>query len=227
MTPSQSGFNEVTHLINSLLGFIVMPRTQVLNDMRQVTVSREGIPAWGLRFRLEGRGRLPTQLRPLFIGLRNAICHSQLDHIANADPSKPLVLGHESAGIVATGDRIGHVSVGDDVLITWLPRSGARKPQPVRIPLENNQVAITRNVYTWGTHALADEQYVVKVPTNGASISATHRRAEFTASDFARSQVLPWPEPRGTPAGAEDDSSAGRSPKSCAGRRPGMVAQRS
>ena len=64
-------------------------------------------------------------------------------------------------------------------------------------------------------------------PTNGASISATHRLAEFTASDFARSQVLPWPEPRGTPAGAEDDSSAGRSPKSCAGRRPGMVAQRS
>jgi S-(hydroxymethyl)glutathione dehydrogenase/alcohol dehydrogenase len=94
------------------------------------------------------------------------ICHSQLDHIAGADPAKPLLLGHESAGVViAVGDRVEHVTVGDDVLVTWLPRSSTRTPQPVRIPLANNQVAVTRHVFTWGTHCLADEQYVVKAPT--------------------------------------------------------------
>jgi Zn-dependent alcohol dehydrogenase len=93
------------------------------------------------------------------------ICHSQLDHIANADPAKPLLLGHESAGVViAVGERVDHVGVGDDVLLTWLPRSRSRTPRPVRIPLANGQVAVTRNIYTWGTHALADEQHVVKIP---------------------------------------------------------------
>ena len=93
------------------------------------------------------------------------VCHSQLDHIAAADPGRPLVLGHESSGVVvATGDRVEHVEVGDEVLITWLPRSRTRPPQPVRIPFENGDWAVTRNVFTWATHSLADEQYVVKVP---------------------------------------------------------------
>ena len=93
------------------------------------------------------------------------VCHSQLDHIAAADPGQSLVLGHESSGVVvAKGDRVEHVQVGDDVLVTWLPRSRTRPAQPVRIPLENGDWAVTRNVFTWGTHSLADEQYVVKVP---------------------------------------------------------------
>jgi S-(hydroxymethyl)glutathione dehydrogenase / alcohol dehydrogenase len=93
------------------------------------------------------------------------ICHSQIDHIASADPAKPLVLGHESAGIVvAAGDQVEHVGIGDNVLVTWLPRSSSRKAQPVRIPLGCGDWAVTRNVFTWGTHCVADEQYVVKAP---------------------------------------------------------------
>jgi Zn-dependent alcohol dehydrogenase len=93
------------------------------------------------------------------------VCHSQLDHIAGADPARPLVLGHESSGVVvAAGDRVEHVEPGDEVLVTWLPRSRTRPPQPVRIPLEDGDWAVTRNVFTWGTHSLADEQYVVKMP---------------------------------------------------------------
>jgi S-(hydroxymethyl)glutathione dehydrogenase / alcohol dehydrogenase len=93
------------------------------------------------------------------------VCHSQLGHIAGADPTRPLVLGHESFGIVvATGVGVEHVEVGDEVFITWMPRSATRKPQPTRVPLENGDWAVTRNVFTWGTHCLADEQYVVKAP---------------------------------------------------------------
>jgi S-(hydroxymethyl)glutathione dehydrogenase/alcohol dehydrogenase len=93
------------------------------------------------------------------------ICHSQLDHIAVADPAQPLLLGHESAGVVAAvGDSVVHVKPGDEVLVTWLPRSAARKPQGTRLVLPNGQTAVNRNVFTWGTHALADEQYVFKAP---------------------------------------------------------------
>jgi S-(hydroxymethyl)glutathione dehydrogenase/alcohol dehydrogenase len=93
------------------------------------------------------------------------ICHSQLDHIAGADPNQPVLLGHESTGVVtAVGASVEHVLPGDEVLVTWLPRSAVRKPQLTRLPLPNGQVAVTRNVFTWGTHTLADEQYVFKAP---------------------------------------------------------------
>jgi S-(hydroxymethyl)glutathione dehydrogenase / alcohol dehydrogenase len=93
------------------------------------------------------------------------VCHSQLGHIANADPTRPLVLGHESFGVVAAkGAHVKHVDVGDEVFVTWIPRSTERPPQPTRIPLANGDWAVTRNVFTWGTHSLVDEQYVVKAP---------------------------------------------------------------
>ena len=91
------------------------------------------------------------------------ICHSQLDHIAAADPTQPLLLGHESAGVVtAVGHSVVHVQPGDEVLVTWLPRSADRTPQRTQLTLPNGQTAVNRNVFTWGTHALADEQYVFK-----------------------------------------------------------------
>jgi Zn-dependent alcohol dehydrogenase len=91
------------------------------------------------------------------------ICHSQLDHIAAADPAQPLLLGHESAGVVtAVGRSVVHVKPGDEVLVAWLPRSADRTPQGTQLPLPNGQTAVNRNVFTWGTHALADEQYVFK-----------------------------------------------------------------
>jgi S-(hydroxymethyl)glutathione dehydrogenase / alcohol dehydrogenase len=94
------------------------------------------------------------------------ICHSQLDHIDYADPTKPVLLGHESAGVVTSvGSDVVHVRPGDEVLVTWLPRSAERKPNLTRLPLPDGQVAVTRNVFTWGTHTLADEQYVCKAPS--------------------------------------------------------------
>jgi Zn-dependent alcohol dehydrogenase len=57
------------------------------------------------------------------------ICHSQLDHIAAADPTQPLLLGHESAGVVtAVGGSVIHVKPGDEVLVTWLPAPPIGRP---------------------------------------------------------------------------------------------------
>ena len=97
----------------------------------------------------------------------SGVCHSQLDLIGNAARSQRLVLGHESSGVVlAVGREVTHVQPGDDVLVTWLPRSVARdrKPIPSKVPLADGDYAVTHNVFTWATHTLADEQYVVKAP---------------------------------------------------------------
>src|ERR1700722_16860295 len=90
------------------------------------------------------------------------VCHSQLDLI-DRERADQLVIGHESVGtVIATGERVSHVEAGDDVLITWLPRSAERPrvPQPSKVALADGTWAGTHNVFTWGTHAIADEQYV-------------------------------------------------------------------
>ena len=95
------------------------------------------------------------------------VCHSQLDLI-DRERGDPLVIGHESVGtVVATGSEVTHVQTGDDVLITWLPRSSERSRKPVasKVALNDGTWAGTHNVFTWATHAVADEQYVVKAPS--------------------------------------------------------------
>ncbi len=99
----------------------------------------------------------------------SGVCHSQL-HQIHRDRTAPVLLGHESTGVVtAIGSAVEHVGVGDDVFVTWVPRS----PQPVyRAPgiatldLGDGVTAISQNVFTWGTHTIADGAYVVKAPPN-------------------------------------------------------------
>jgi S-(hydroxymethyl)glutathione dehydrogenase/alcohol dehydrogenase len=38
----------------------------------------------------------------------------------------PSIVGHEGAGeIIAVGDGVDHVAVGDNVVISWVPPAGA------------------------------------------------------------------------------------------------------
>ena len=55
------------------------------------------------------------------------VCHSDLSVVdGNRVRPTPLLLGHEAAGIVeALGDGTGDLSVGDRVVMTFLPRCGA------------------------------------------------------------------------------------------------------
>ena len=95
----------------------------------------------------------------------SGVCHSQL-HQMHRPRQSPIVLGHESTGVVLkTGSEVTHVKEGDTVLVTWVPRdAGAAAAVPVRATLEvSDGLAQSENVFTWADHTLADQQYVVKV----------------------------------------------------------------
>ena len=96
----------------------------------------------------------------------SGVCHSQL-HQMHQERLSPIVLGHESTGIVLqVGSEVTHVSEGDTVLVTWVPRDAVnanRMPDAASIKLANGDIAISQNVFTWAEHTIADEQYVVKV----------------------------------------------------------------
>jgi Zn-dependent alcohol dehydrogenase len=94
------------------------------------------------------------------------VCHSQLDRIFDPSRLAPMLLGHESIGkVVAVGDSVSYVGPEDHVFTTWMPRTplSGRIATAATLPLGDGQVARALNAYTWGTHAVVDEQYLVKV----------------------------------------------------------------
>ena len=94
----------------------------------------------------------------------SGICHSQL-HQMNAPRTRPTLLGHESTGVVIKrGSEVTHVKDGDEVLVTWVPRN-AHKDRTAAIPASlaiDNKTAVSQNVFTWATHTIADQRYVVR-----------------------------------------------------------------
>lgn len=110
------------------------------------------------------------------------VCHSQLHELHRPTPTLPLVLGHESTGVVeAVGRDVRHVKEGDHVMVTWVPRNATRAtplPTPARVTYRGQSVqfgapAFT-GTFTWASHTLTDEQMVVPldkdVPTDVTSI---------------------------------------------------------
>jgi Zn-dependent alcohol dehydrogenase len=97
----------------------------------------------------------------------SGICHSQL-HEIRSSRSAPRLLGHESTGTVeAVGSAVEHVAVGDTVIVTWVPRSPQavfRAPEGPRLTFADGTSAAAGNVFTWASHTVADERYVVKAP---------------------------------------------------------------
>jgi Zn-dependent alcohol dehydrogenase len=96
----------------------------------------------------------------------SGVCHSQL-HQMHTPRGAPVVLGHESTGIVLqVGAEVSHVQEGDTVMVTWVPRDAAaakRKPNAAMLNLPDGSKATSQNVFTWADTTIADEQYVVKV----------------------------------------------------------------
>ncbi|HCC38949.1 MAG TPA: alcohol dehydrogenase [Arthrobacter bacterium] len=67
-----------------------------------------------------GRGQVRVDIRA------TGVCHSDL-HIVNGDwpADKPLVLGHEAAGVVTdTGPEVDGLAVGDHVVLSWFAPCG-------------------------------------------------------------------------------------------------------
>jgi Zn-dependent alcohol dehydrogenase len=96
----------------------------------------------------------------------SGVCHSQL-HQVHTPRQSPVVLGHESTGIVLQkGSEVTNVAVGDTVMVTWVPRDAAaatRNPDAAVLALPDGSTATSQNVFTWADTTIADEQYVVKV----------------------------------------------------------------
>ena len=95
----------------------------------------------------------------------SGICHSQL-HQIHRPRTAPVVLGHESTGIVsAVGSEVTHVAEGDTVLVTWVPRNATTATQlPTAAHLDvSDGTAVSENVFTWADNTIADQQFVVKV----------------------------------------------------------------
>ena len=98
----------------------------------------------------------------------SGVCHSQL-HQMHRPRRRPVLLGHESTGVVVKkGRQVEHVDEGDTVLVTWVPRDAANAaaaPRPAALSVTGGE-AISQNVFTWADHTLADEQFVVKADAN-------------------------------------------------------------
>jgi NADPH:quinone reductase-like Zn-dependent oxidoreductase len=118
------------------------------------------------------------------------VCHSQLHQIHNPVLPRPLVLGHESTGVVvAKGRDVTHVDEGDRVMLTWVQRDrfeSTPDPAPWPATYQGQQVRhgdrSPTGVFTWAEVTIADQQYVVKwrSPTAGPTLcsmpSASARR---------------------------------------------------
>ena len=96
----------------------------------------------------------------------SGICHSQL-HQIHRPRKRPVVLGHESTGVVLkTGKDVTHVKEGDTVMVTWVPRDvtkAAGPPTRAKIEVSDGTATTGEGVFTWADHTMADEQFVVKV----------------------------------------------------------------
>jgi S-(hydroxymethyl)glutathione dehydrogenase/alcohol dehydrogenase len=74
---------------------------------------------------IRGPGRGEVQVRVVATGL----CHTDLSIMDGTIPMPmPAILGHEAAGeVVALGDGVTSLAVGDSVIMTWVPPCGRCK----------------------------------------------------------------------------------------------------
>jgi len=81
----QGQFYEVTHLINSLLGLVVVPHERMLNKLPATTLAdfqTEGLELTILPARRSG----PADLKELVHGMRNAVAHFKLEAAGDGGP---------------------------------------------------------------------------------------------------------------------------------------------
>jgi Zn-dependent alcohol dehydrogenase len=118
----------------------------------------------------------PTQV--LVKQFATGVCHSQLHELDRPNPTLPLVLGHESTGVVVSaGKEVSNVKEGDHVMVTWVPRTpGGRPPIPARVTYKGDEVkyGAPANVgtFTWSRDVVVDEQMVVPLDKK-ADVDAT------------------------------------------------------
>ena len=113
--------------------------------------------------------------------MATGVCHSQLHQIHNPALPRPLVLGHESTGVVlATGREVTHVQEGDRVMLTWVQRQRLENtpdPTPWVATYKGQQVRhgdrSPTGVFSWAEAVIADQQYIVPLRDSAAPSDVT------------------------------------------------------
>ena len=96
----------------------------------------------------------------------SGVCHSQLHQMHSAALGRPLLLGHEGTGVVTRmGRNVTHLKIGDQCIVTWVPRT------PVRGPVAREMTgamfqgqAAHGHVYTWARDVQTSKELVVPIP---------------------------------------------------------------
>lgn len=113
----------------------------------------------------------PTGNQVVIREIASGICHSQL-HTIHSPRRSDVVLGHEATGeVLAVGPDVTNTKPGDKVLLTFQPRdlrTTERMPWMAKIPTADGPVAESSNIFTWSTHTICDDQYVIPVADDTA-----------------------------------------------------------
>ena len=97
--------------------------------------------------------------------ISSGVCHSQLHQMENPGLPRPIVLGHEGAGIVTgVGRGVTHLKEGDHAIVTWVPRTPVRgRAVPALTGVTYREEPVHGNVYTWGEDVLVSGEYVIPI----------------------------------------------------------------
>lgn len=124
----------------------------------------------------------------------SGVCHSQLMEVRGKrgnDPYLPHLLGHEGSGVViATGNGVTKVKVGDKVILGWIKSSGLDVPG-VRF-YRGSAVVNAGAVTTFSTHTIVSENRCVKLP-DGVPMDAAvlFGCALLTGAGMVFNQIMP------------------------------------
>lgn len=98
----------------------------------------------------------------------SGVCRSQLMEVRGgrgSDPWLPHLLGHEGSGeVLAIGEGVTKVQLGDKVILGWIKGQGMDAPGAKYIC--NGEIVNSGKVTTFSNHTVVSESRVVKKPNN-------------------------------------------------------------
>ena len=160
-------------------------RVVVLENYGVLTIQELDLPtplAHQVLVEIYGAGIQPTQL-----------------HLVQDSPSDLAIIpGSEATGrVLAVGDAVARVQVGDVVLISPYSSVSDRSPELVEIEFEDGSIHVVGPVFTWGTNTVVDEQFLSTLPNlvdkEGAAIlgqTAFYANAAVKDADVAGKSVV-------------------------------------
>ncbi|MGH2366433.1 MAG: zinc-binding dehydrogenase [Chloroflexota bacterium] len=115
----------------------------------------------------------PTQV--LVKQFATGVCHSQLHQLHNPATRTPLLLGHESTGLVtARGSLVTHVKEGDHVMLTFMLRDPHAHVEVPKVKYRGQEILAPAGSSTWAEDVIFDQNFVVpldpEVPTDVTSV---------------------------------------------------------